>query len=63
MTKAKEVNEALTQECKKRNIDVIKLDNMNARRHCNMSGLHLNWGGANILIESILFHSNKFCSN
>ena len=36
---------------------------MNARRHCNMSGLHVNWKGANILIENILFYLNKFCSN
>ena len=41
--KAKEVNEVLTQEYNKRNIGVIKHDNMNARRQCSMSGLHLNW--------------------
>ena len=38
--KAKEVNEVLTRECNKRNIDVIKHDNTNARKHCNVSGLH-----------------------
>ena len=37
--KAKEVNEVLTRECNKRNIGVIKHDNMNVRRHRNMSGL------------------------
>ena len=36
---------------------------MNARRHCNMSGLHMNWEGTNILIENILFYLNKFSSN
>ena len=36
---------------------------MNVRRHCNMSGLHLNWKGTNILIDNILFYLNKFCSN
>ena len=61
--KAKEVNKVLTRECNKRNIGVIKHDNMNARRHCNMSDLHLNWKGTNILIEKILFYLNKFCSN
>ena len=39
--KTKEVNEVLRQECNKRNIDVIKYDNINARKHCNMSGVHL----------------------
>ena len=38
--KAKEVNEVLTREYNKRNIDVIKHDNMNAQKHCNVSGLH-----------------------
>ena len=61
--KAKEVNEVLARECNKRNIVVIKRDNMNARRHCNKSGFHLNWKGTNILIENILFYLNKFCSN
>ena len=46
-----------------RNICVIKHDNMNARKYCNMNGLHLNWKGTNILIENILFYLNKFCSN
>ena len=36
--KAKEVNDVLTLECNKRNICIIKHDNMNVRRHCNMSG-------------------------
>ena len=36
---------------------------MNARRHCSMSGLHLNRKGTNILIENILFYLNKFYSN
>ena len=61
--KANEVNEVLTREYNKSNISVIKHDNMNARRHCNMSGLHLNWKGTNTLIENILFYLNKFCSN
>ena len=61
--KGKEVNEALMQECKERNIAIIKYDNMNAQRHCNMSGLHLNWKGTNILIKNILLYLNKFCSN
>ena len=56
--KPKEVNEVLTRECNKRNISVIKHDNMIARRHCNMSDLHLNWKGTNILIENILFYLN-----
>ena len=34
---------------------------MNAQRHGNMSGLHLNWG-TNIPTENILFYLNKFCS-
>ena len=61
--KAKQVNEVLTRECKKRNIDIIKHDNMNAQRPCNMSGLHLNWKGRNVLIENILFYLNKFSLN
>ena len=61
--KPKELNEVLTQECNKKNIGVIKHDNMNARRHCNMSELHLNWKGINIIIEKILFYLNKFGSN
>ena len=36
--KAKEVNDVLTLECNKRNICIIKHDNMNVRSHCNMSG-------------------------
>ena len=51
------------QECKERNIAIIKYDNMNAQRHCNISGLHLNWKGTNILIKNILLYLNKFCSN
>ena len=52
--KAKEVNEFLTQECNKRKIGIIKHDNRNARRHCNMSGLHLNWKGRSMLIKRSL---------
>ena len=40
--KAKEINAVLSRECNKRNICVIKHDNMNTRRHCYMSDLHLN---------------------
>ena len=36
--KAKEVNDVLTLECNKRNICIIKHDNMNVRSHFNMSG-------------------------
>ena len=54
--KAKELNAVLSRECNKRNICVIKHDNVNARRHCSMSGLHLNWKGTNILIEYISFN-------
>ena len=61
--KTREVNAVLSRECNKRNICVTKHDNMNARRHCNMSGLHLNWDGTNILIENVLFYLNRFCSN
>ena len=50
-------------ECNKRNIGVIKHDNMNVGRHSNISGLHLNWKGINIFIENIVFYVNKFCSN
>ena len=60
--KTREVNAVLSRECNKRNICVTKHDNMNARRHCNMSGLHLNWDGTNILIENVLFYLNRFCS-
>ena len=68
--KAKVVNTVLSRECSRTNICVIKHDNMNARRHCdmsglhlnccNMSGLHLNWESTNILIENILFYLNKY---
>ena len=54
--KAKELNAVLSRECNKRNICIIKHDNVNARRHCNMSGLQLNWKGTNILIEYISFN-------
>ena len=56
LKKAKEVNEVLNWKCNKRNIGVKKHDNMNARRHCNMSGSHLNCKDANIRIENILFN-------
>ena len=61
--KAKELNEVLMWQCNKRNIGVIKCDNKNARGHCNMSGLYLNWKGTNILTENILLCSNKLCSS
>ena len=61
--KAKEVNAVLLRECNERNICIIKHDNMNARRHCNTGGLHLNLEGANILTENILFYLNKYRSN
>ena len=61
--KAKEVNGVLTRECNERNIGIIKYDNMNARRHCNMSVSLLNCKCTNILTEKFLFYLNKFCSN
>ena len=54
--KSKEVNIVLSGEFNKRNIGGIKHDNMNGRRHCNISGLHLNWKGINILVENISFY-------
>ena len=33
----------------------MKHGNMNAQRHCNMSGLYRNWKGRNFLIKDILF--------
>ena len=39
--KIKRANQVLTQKSDKRNIDVRKYDNINARRHCNTSGFHL----------------------
>ena len=53
--KAKEVNEVFTRECNTRNTDVIKLENVNSRKYCNISGLHLNWKGTDTLIENIYF--------
>ena len=61
--KSKNLNAVLSRECNKRNICIINHDNMNAQRHCNMSSLHMNSKGTIILIENILFHLNKFCSN
>ena len=34
--KVKKVNKVLTGECNKRNIDVVKHDNMNVPRHCDI---------------------------
>ena len=53
--KGKEVKEALMWEYNKRNIGIMKHGNMNAQRHCNMSGLYRNWKGRNFLIKDILF--------
>ena len=57
----KKVNEVLIGEYSKSNINVIKHDNLYARRHWNMSGLHLNSKGTNI--GKILFYLKIFGSN
>lgn len=60
-TKKKKVNEILIGEYSKSNINFIKHDNLYARRHWNISGLHLNSKGTNI--EKILFYWKIFGSN
>ena len=60
-TKKKKVNEILIGEYSKSNINFIKHDNLYARRHWNMSSLHLNSNGTNI--GKILFYLKIFGSN
>ena len=56
-----DINSMLTDEYCKRDIQLIKHDTMNARKHSKMSGLHLHRKGKDLLIEILLFNLNSFC--
>ena len=53
--KAARVNKCLKKEYEARNICFIDHRNISPRHYSNRSGLHLNHGGTNKLVEKILF--------